>query len=158
MTTLSLDSATTTGVAVVKGAELLHVSVHKVKTFADVHALLTSLHVHGITAIVIEKTFNAVGKTKAAKGKRNGGAAQNQVIGVWKQACREVFPKLRIEEVRAVTWRAMINMPERATADRDRLKVISLGLAAQRWPHLTWTSDDASDAALMGLAMETRRR
>jgi hypothetical protein len=158
MTTLALDSATTTGVAVVRGAELLHVSVHKVKTFADVHALLTSLRVYGIDRIVVEKTFSDPGKSKEAKGKRNGGAAQNQVIGVWKQACREVFPKVRIEELRAVTWRSMINMPERNTANSDRLKVISLAMAAKRWPSFDWTSDDASDAALLGLAMETRPR
>jgi hypothetical protein len=42
--------------------------------------------------------------------------------------------------------------------DRARLKQLSLAMAAKRWPSFAWTSDDASDAALLGLAMETRPR
>jgi hypothetical protein len=158
MTTLSLDSATTTGVAVVRGAELLHVSVHRAPTLAQIVRLVDDLASYRIDRIAIEKLVIRDGNTVADRGKRQTTVAQAKAVGVWEQAIRERFPGVAIEHVHPSTWRAWISMPERNTANRKRLKVISLHLAAQRWPAFPWTSDDASDAALLGLAVETRPR
>ena len=155
MTTLSLDSATTTGVAVVRGAELLHVSVHRSPTLAQIVRLVDELASYRITRIAIEKLVIRDGTTVADRGKRQTTVAQAKAVGVWEQAIRERFPGIKIEHVHPSTWRAWISMPP---GDRARLKQLSLAMAAKRWPSFDWTSDDASDAALLGLAMETRPR
>lgn len=153
MTTLSLDSATTTGVAVVRGAELLHVSVHRSPTLAQIVALVDELATYRIDRIVIEKLVIRDGGTVADRGKRQTTVAQAKAVGVWEQALRERFPRVAIEHIHPSTWRAWIGMPP---GDRARLKQLSLAMAAKRWPSFDWQSDDASDAALMGLGRETR--
>lgn len=153
MTTLSLDAAACTGIAVVRGAELLYIGSRRKPTLTEARDLLLALSTLGITRIAIERAQARGGDTVRDRAQAQGTLEQAKWIGMWEAVCRDVLPRVPIEAVYPSTWRAGLRMP---TGDRNYLKKCSLAMAGQRWPGHKWTSDDESDAALLGLFMETR--
>jgi hypothetical protein len=155
MTTLALDAATKTGLAVVRGAELLHVTGRNSPTITEARELLLALGTLGINCIAIEAA-QARGATTARQGAQaQGTLRQAEWIGLWRAVCRDVFPRVPIVDVYPATWRSGIGMP---SGDRKHLKACSLHMARSRWPEHLWTSDDLSDAALLGLYVELRAK
>lgn len=151
MTTLAIDAAAKTGIAVVNGAELLHASTVTAKAnMLQRIALLQTLPTPD--RIAIERPqLRTVGNDKASQGKAQGTLSLSQQVGIWRAICEFIYPNVPMLQVYPATWRSGIGMP---AGDRKYLKACSLHMARTRWPEHLWTSDDLSDAALLGLFVE----
>lgn len=151
MTTLAIDAAAKTGIAVVNGAELLHASTVTAKAnMLQRIALLQTLP--RPDRIAIERPqLRTVGDDKASQGKAQGTLSLSQQVGIWRAICEFVYPGVPMLQVYPATWRSALRFP---AGDRKHLKALSLAAARARWPHIEWTSDDQSDAALMALAVD----
>lgn len=153
MTTLAIDPAATTGLAVVQGAALLHSHVIRPRvTAAERLALLQSLP--RPDRIAIERQFIPEVKPgdKEAQGKAHSALSTARRAGEWELLCKVAFPGTKILLVFPTTWRSVLRFGSGSSA---QLKARSLAAASKRWPDVTWETDDQSDAALLGLAVET---
>ena len=151
MTTLAIDAATTTGIAVVNGAELLHASVIMTRsTMLQRLALLQTLPRPDRVAIE-RPQLRTVSDDKASQGKAQGTLLVSRHVGMWQALCELAYPGVTVLHVYPATWRSALRFP---AGDRKHLKALSLAAARARWPHVEWTSDDQSDAALMALAVD----
>ena len=152
MTTLAIDPAATTGLAVVQGAALLHSHVIRARmTATERLALLQSLP--RPDRIAIERPqLRTVDASRESQGKAQSTLAVSKAVGTWITLVQLAYPGTPILHVYPATWRSVLRMPP---ADRKTLKARSLAAAKKRWPDVTWETDDQSDAALLGLAVET---
>jgi len=151
MTTLAIDPAAKTGIAVVSSAELLHAStVTANANMLQRIALLQTLPKPD--RIAIERPqLRMVGDDKTSQGKAQASLALSQQVGLWRAICEFVHPGVPMLHIYPATWRSALRMP---AGDRKHLKALSLAAARARWPHVEWTTDDQSDAALLALAVE----
>jgi hypothetical protein len=151
VTTLAIDAASTTGIAVVNGAELLHASV--VMARSDTLQRLTLLQtLPRPDRVAIERPqLRTVSDDKASQGKAQGTLSVSRHVGMWQALCELAYPGVTVVHVYPATWRSALRFP---AGDRKHLKALSLAAARARWPHVEWTSDDQSDAALMALAVD----
>jgi hypothetical protein len=154
MTTLALDAATRTGLAVVRGGELLFVANVNAPGIERALEVLRPLVELGIDRIAIEAAQARGGESVREKAQSQGTLAQAEWIGLWRAVCRMTFPGVPIADVYPSTWRSGLRLP---TGDRAYMKRIALAAAAQRWPGRTWKNTDEAEAALIALYMESRR-
>ena len=151
MTTLALDAATKTGLAVVRRTELLHVTVIMART-TTLQRLTLLQTLPQPDRIAIERPqLRTVSDDKVSQGKAQGTLSVSRHVGMWQALCELAYPGVPVLHVHPATWRSALRFP---TGDRKHLKALSLAAARARWPHEEWTSDDQSDAALMALAVD----
>lgn len=155
MTTLSFDAARSTGIAVVSGADLLYLGRMVNPTLSQALATIAPLVSLGITQVAVEAAQARGGTSVRERAQAQGVLKQAQWIGVWTQVARELLPRVPVTEVYPATWRSGLGLSGK---DRAHAKALSLAAARQRWPDRVWDSDDLSDAAMIALYMETRRR
>ena len=151
MTTLAIDAAAKTGIAMVDGAELLHVSTVTAKANMLQRIALLQILPKPDRIAIERPQLRTVGADKASQGKAQGTLSLSQQVGIWRAICEFVFPGVPMLQVYPATWRSALRFP---AGDRKHLKAVSLAAARARWPHIEWTSDDQSDAALLALAIE----
>jgi hypothetical protein len=102
--------------------------------------------------VAIERPqLRTVSDDKASQGKAQGTLSVSRHVGMWQALCELAYPGVTVVHVYPATWRSALRFP---AGDRKHLKALSLAAARARWPHVEWTSDDQSDAALMALAVD----
>ena len=119
MTTLAIDAATTTGIAMVNGAELLHASVVMTRSNTLQRlALLQTLPTPDRVAIE-RPQLRTVGDDKASQGKAQGTLAVSRHVGMWQALCELAYPGVTVVHVYPATWRSALRFP---SGDRKHLK------------------------------------
>lgn len=151
MTTLAIDAAAKTGIAMVDGAELLHVSTVTAKANMLQRIALLQILPKPDRIAIERPQLRTVGADKASQGKAQGTLSVSRHVGMWQALCELAYPGVTVLHVYPATWRSALRFP---AGNRKHLKAVSLAAARARWPHIEWTSDDQSDAALMALAIE----
>ena len=154
MTTLAIDAATRSGLAVVRGGELLFAANVNAPPLDRALEVLRPLVALGVDRIAIEAAQVRGGSSVRQKAQSQGTLVQAEWIGLWRAVCRMTFPGVPIADVYPSTWRSGLRLP---TGDRAHLKRIALAAAGQRWPHREWKNNDEAEAALIALYMESRR-
>jgi hypothetical protein len=151
VTTLAIDAASTTGIAVVSGAELLHASVVMARSNTLQRLTLLQTLPRPDRVAIERPQLRTVSDDKASQGKAQGTLSVSRHVGMWQALCELAYPGVTVVHVYPATWRSALRFP---AGNREHLKACSLAAARARWPHVEWTSDDQSDAALMALAVD----
>lgn len=154
MTTLAIDAATRSGLAVVRGGELLFATHVNAPPLDLALGIVRPLATFGIDRIAIEAAQVRGGASVRQKAQSQGTLVQAEWIGLWRAVCRMTFPGVPISDIYPSTWRSGLQLP---TGDRAYLKRIALAAAGQRWPHREWKNNDEAEAALIALYMESRK-
>jgi hypothetical protein len=156
MTTLGIDPATATGLAIIEGANLVytHTETLPVTDYPSRVALLREVYAkHPWDRCAIEGQW--VGDTTTPEGRAKAQGAQTTMrsAALWAAAVMEVSG-IVAQTLQPSTWRSRMEMPGRL--DRDQLKALALKFCRDRG--LVVGTVDAAEALCIAFVLENSRQ
>lgn len=153
MTTLAIDPATTSGIAIVRGAELLYVDTIKLRPsdFIAKQAVIQRLYAeYEWDRAVLEDQWIGEVSTAAGRAKAQGALIVRESATMWRAAIQAVTTA-NPEMIQPGTWRARV-FPGRVPRQRAQAKEAALRFCRGRG----WVvgSVDAAEAVCIACSVE----
>jgi hypothetical protein len=156
MTTLGIDPATTTGLAIVDGPRLVYSGTVTLSPFdypGRVSALTAIRAAHPWSAVAIEGQWTGDTTTPEGRAKAQGAQVVMQSAALWRAAAQQVGG-VPPQTLLPGTWRARLGIGGRLS--RDQLKALALAFCRARgW---VVAGEDEADAACLAFVGEHARK